>query len=274
MLFVVTLLAALLWSISGSASPLQPSANDLARKVIDNESKAEAADQSHWMFRLETKKAGKDELKEVVETKVVDLDCLISVNGRPLTPANEQREQHRLQQLIDSPRELRELEKAKAEDMERMRRLLKLLPDAFNFSYGTGQGDLTQLKFTPNPSFRPPSREARVFHAMEGEMWVNSKQARLVEISGRLVREVKFGGGLLGRLAQGGEFQVKQAEVAPGYWELASLKVHMRGRALLFKSIGVEQDELRNDYHRLPDDLTVARGLQLLHINLSSARTQ
>ncbi len=52
---------------------------------------------------------------------------------------------------------------------------------------------------------------------MEGSVWVNGKEARVEEITGHLIHEVKFGGGLLGHLNKGGTFDVKQAEVARGY---------------------------------------------------------
>jgi hypothetical protein len=52
------------------------------------------------------------------------------------------------------------------EDATRSQNMLKLLPDAFNFSDEEKRsGKLVKLKFTPNPRFRPPSREAQVFHA-------------------------------------------------------------------------------------------------------------
>jgi len=117
---------------------------------------------------------------------------------------------------------------------------------------------------TQNFDVHPPSREARVFHAMEGDVWLNTKQERLAEISGRLMHEVKFGGGLLGHLARGGEFHVKQAEVAPGYWELTLLYVNMQGKALFFKSINVQQNEIRGEYRKVPDDLTLTQALQIL----------
>ena len=39
------------------------------------------------------------------------------------------------------------------------------------------------------------------------------------------------------RRDKGGSFDVKQEPVAPGYWELTVLNVHMTGKALFFKSI-------------------------------------
>ena len=107
-----------------------------------------------------------------------------------------------------------------------------MLPDAFSFEYGQRRGNLVQLNFSPNPDFKPSTHEAKVFHAMQGSLWVDPKQNRLEEISGHLNREVTFGGGVLGHLDQGGTFEVKQAAVVPGYWELSLLNVRMTGKAL------------------------------------------
>jgi hypothetical protein len=52
-----------------------------ARSSI-NELQAEKDDRSHLMLRLETRTSGKNEVREVVETKDGDLDWLISVNGK------------------------------------------------------------------------------------------------------------------------------------------------------------------------------------------------
>jgi hypothetical protein len=51
-----------------------------------------------------------------------------------------------------------------------------MLPEAFIFTSGERRGDLVQLTFKPNPRFHPGSREEQVFHAMEGNLWVDDKQ--------------------------------------------------------------------------------------------------
>jgi hypothetical protein len=99
---------------------------------------------------------------------------------------------------------------------------------------------------------------------MEGEITVNREQLRLVEISGQLVHEVKFGAGLLGQLDKGGQFYVKQEQVAPGFWEMTALNVQMRGKALFFKTIGVRQKIVRSGLHRVSDDLTLAQAADML----------
>ncbi|PYX33106.1 MAG: hypothetical protein DMG77_01125 [Acidobacteria bacterium] len=263
----LVLAASLLFASLSSAqtSDGRPPANEFVRQIIDNELQAEKNDHSHWMLRLETRKSGTTEVREVVETKDGDLDWLISVNGEPL-PEDQRRERGRgLQRLINNPAELKKSKRETDEDQARSQRLLKMLPGALVFEYGEQRGDLVELKFKPNSHFRLPSHEAAVVHAMEGVLWVNGRQKRLVELSGHLTRPVKFGGGLLGHLDAGGHFYVKQEEVQSGYWELAVLDVDMKGKALFFKTIGVQEEMKRSMFRRVRDDLTAAQGANLLY---------
>jgi len=216
-------------------------------------------------LRLEIQKSGKSEVREVVETKDGDLDWLISVNGKPLAEDQQHERERGLQRLVSNPAELQKSQREKEQDIARSQRLLKMLPDAFVFDYGERRGDHQEMEFKPNPHFRPPSHEAAAFHAMEGAMWVNAKQKRLAEIAGHLMRPVKFGGGLLGHLDAGGQFYVKQEEVQPGYWELVVLNVDLKGRALFFKTISVQEKMERSRFRRLQDDLTAAQGANLLY---------
>jgi hypothetical protein len=139
-----------------------------------------------------------------------------------------------------------------------------MIPNAFAFENAGQNGDLMKITFRPNPNFQAPSREGKVLQQMAGEMWVDARQKRLVSIDGQLVNEVKFGGGLLGHLEKGGQFAVKRAELATGDWEVTEINVNMHGKALLFKSISVQQKEIHSNFERVPEDLTLGDAANLL----------
>jgi hypothetical protein len=262
---VLLLVVLILPARSSEHSSTEVPASELLRRVVDNESKAEEQDQSHWLFQLHIRTPnGEEEVDAVVETKQGDLRRPLRINGRELTAEEQQKADKQLQQLVHDPAALRKSLNDKHQDASRSQRLLKMLPDAFRFSYGERQGDLVQLNFSPNLQFRPPSREAQVFHAMEGSIWVDGKQARVEEIRGRLMNLVKFGGGLLGHLDKGGTFEVKQAELRPGYWEWTVLNVQMKGKVLFFKTIGVQQNYSRSHFKQVPDNLTPAQAVEIL----------
>jgi len=246
-------------------SPDQPMpASELLRRAVDGELRGQADDHSHWMFHLKTIQGGKEEVKCVVQTKEGELDRVLSINGRPLTPEEQKREDRRIANLLNKPDETKKQQRAQQKDAHQTEDLFKMLPEALKVRYGQRRDDRVELLFEPNPNFYPPTREASVFHAMEGRIWINLKEDRLAEIEGHLMREVKFGGGLLGYLDKGGEFHVKQSEVSPQHWEISLLHVNMHGKALFFKTISVEQDESRTDFRQVPDNLTLAQAAQVL----------
>ena len=250
------------------AQTSQVPANDLVRQVVNNELQVENQEHSRWMYRLESQKANGskqvDQVDQVVETNEGSLRRPILIDGREPTPQEQQQADQYNRQLVQDPSALRKAHKQGADDQERTQKMLKALPDAFLFSYAEEQGDLVKMNFVPNPKFNPPSREAEVFHALEGYMWVNRKQVRLAEIAGHLTRKVKFGGGLLGHLDSGGTFDVKKSEVAAGCWKLSQLNVHMTGRVLFFRTIAEDQRESRSDFRHMPDNLTLAQAAELL----------
>jgi len=249
----------------------QVSANDLARRVIINELKFQD-DHTNWMYRLEKEQYGKKQVEEILETKEGSLSRLLSINDRPLTAQQQEEEDKRMQELMTSRSAKRKLQRTLDADTLQGRRLFQMLPDAFVFNYEGGDGSLVKLSFRPNPNFRPPSLEARVFHDMEGEMWIDCKQERLAAFNGHLTQNVKFGLGLLGHLDKGGHFEVRQAEVVPGHWDMTTMSVEITGKALLFKSIGVQKKENRRDFHQVPDDLTLTQAADILKKHIAGNR--
>jgi hypothetical protein len=253
-------------ALAESAPPdVKLSAGELLRRAVDGELKGQADDHTHWMYQVKENRAGKEEVKCVVETKQGNLDRLLLVNGQLLSPEEQKREDHRIASLLNKPEETRKQRRAQQKDVHQTEDLFRMLPNALVVKYGERKDDLVELFFEPNPNFDPPTREASVFHSMEGKIWISLKEDRLAEIEGHLIREVKFGGGLLGYLDKGGEFHVKQSEVSPQHWEISLLHVNMRGKVLFFKTISVQQDENRSKFRQVPDDLTLAQAAEELH---------
>lgn len=223
------------------------------------------------MFRRDTKKdSSPDEVDEVIETQRGELEIPILIGGRPPSKVQEQKAEQRIQQAVKNSSATVKTQKEKSQDTQRSQRMLKMLPDAFIFTYGERQGDRVQLKFRPNPQFHAHSHEEEVFHAMEGSFWVDAKENRLAELSGRLDHGVKFWGGILGYLDKGGTFDVKQEPISPGYWELTVLNVQMRGKALFFRTISVQQQFSREDFKRVPDNLSLAQAHEMLKKEIAS----
>jgi len=118
------------------------------------------------MYRLEKEESGRKQVQEILETNNGSLTRLLSIDGRLLDGKQQQQESQRMQRLVSYPDEQRKLQQASNKKAEQGARLFRLLPDEFVFRYARSRGDLVTLTFRPNPTFQPPSLEARVFHCM------------------------------------------------------------------------------------------------------------
>jgi hypothetical protein len=241
-------------------APPASSPNDLVRKVVDHEIQADKQDHSHWMYESVTRVPAPAKTQAVVETKSGDVDYLEKIDGRPLTPGQKTTEEKRIQKFIGDPDAQSKARRDGAADDKKSEQLFSMLPDAFIFQRAGTNGDEEKLTFHPNPDFTSHSSEAYVFHKMDGFVIVNTKENRLVEISGNLTHGVEFAGGLFGHLDAGGTFDVRREEIAPGHWAVVKLKVNMNGKVLFFKTIAVKQDELDSHFQRIPDDTTMQQA--------------
>lgn len=261
-LFIVSL-AGVALSQSFSAGE-QASPNELVRATIANELRTQPAGESHWMYRVERQEQGKITGKEVIQTDHGSIERVVSVNGHPLSAKEEMEETNRIQTFVRNVAEQRRMEQKRKKEAQQCEELFKLIPEAFLFTYAGAERGVVKLNFQPNPDFRPPTRESRVFHALKGEMWIDASQRRLVRMRGQLMADVKFAGGLLGYLQQGGHFDVEQQELSPGRWELTALDVDMQGKALLFKTIAIQQKERRMNFRTIPAGLSLADAAEML----------
>jgi len=244
-------------------------ANRLARDVFHTEIDAQIRDQSLWSYLELKEEGGEKKLFGVCQTEDGEIDRLLAVNGRELNPVQRQAEDWRIQKMLGHPDQMRQEQKNRHQDAVRERNLMEIFPDAFRFQYDGRQGSLIRLKFIPNPNFHPSGYAARVFHHMEGSLLVDGRQERLAQISGQLTSEVKFFGGLFGHLDKGGTFLVKQEDLGSGHWELTSMDIQMKGKALFFKTIAVREWETDTNFHEVPDDTTLQQAVALLRKDAS-----
>jgi hypothetical protein len=243
----------------------QKDARALVRTVVANELAADANDHSRWMFRDANKVPGKSTVTLVVQTAEGDLSKMIELNGRPLTPQEEKEDEQRMHKFVTDPSVRQKQKHDHEQDGERATSLTKMLPDAFLWTETNHSGAETTLAFRPDPKFKPPTHEARVFAAMEGVMVVNTRQKRIKTLKGTLMQDVDFGLGLLGKLEKGGHFDVERQQIGPRVWEITETHIHIQGHALIFKSISEQQDEVTDHYKPAPPSLTLADAEKMLN---------
>jgi len=251
---------------SDQATEFQPNAQarDLVRKVVANELKQEELDKSRYMFKLKKVTPKVTRVQQIVQTNQGSIARTLLIDGKP--PADDLRkaEEEKIQKLIGDLDEQKRRQKREKEDENRAQIMVRALPNAFFYQEIRRDGDTLKLRFRPDPSYEPQSREESIYTGMAGELWLNIPQERLRKIDAHLFHDVDFGWGILGRLYKGGSFMVEQEQVDASHWDTTVLKLDLRGKALLVKSLVYDEQEFENDFHRLPDHISLAEGADIL----------
>lgn len=235
----------------------------LVREVVYNELHDHDR-HGYWRYWIERQSQKENRLEEQVETAEGPVTRLDQTNGQPLDAGSRLADERRLRNLLDSPEEQARYRQQYAEDEKRIGRIVALLPGAFLYEYAGEENGCYHLRFRPDPNYPAHSIEARVFHAMNGELWVSQRYKRLVRLDGQLMENVDFGFGILGRLYKGGWFRLQRTRVSPTDWKTERLEIHMSGRAILFKTIARETSELRGGFLPVPAGMNLAQGVSLL----------
>ncbi len=232
-------------------------AQQTVQQAVTNELAKDEADHSHWLYFENDQKSEHPVKQWVAETMNGNLRRVVEIDGQTLSP-HEQR--HRLDAyLADEGTQTKERKSAQHDDKQATE-MLQMLPKAFIWTNEGAQGSNTVLHFKPDPNFHPPDLEARVFAAMEGDMLVDTRQHRIASLKGKLIRDVKILGGLLGSLDAGGTFDVERRQTGNGVWQITETHIHIQGHALIFHSISEQEDDVKSDFKPLPPDITMQQA--------------
>jgi hypothetical protein len=245
------------------AQPPMP-VGQLVREVAYNELNDHVS-HGYWRYWVKSQSPKESLLEEFLETAEGPISRIELSNGRPLDAAGRQLEQVRLHRLLSSPSEQARHRQEYDDNEKRIGRIVALLPDAFLYEYVGEENGCYRLRFHPKPDYPAHSIEARIIHAMSGELWVNARYKRLARLDGRLGQDVSFGFGILGRLYKGGWFSLQRTQVSSTDWKTERFELHMNGRAILFKIITQEISELRSDFSPVTARLDLIKGAALLY---------
>jgi hypothetical protein len=222
--------------------------------AVESQLEADRVDHSNWIYRERNPSPGHDAIYNCVGSPEGEVRRLIELNGNPPDAATAEAEADRITQYVNSPAEQAASRKNGAHDDVQATELLKMLPRAFLWTITSETPELITLDYRPNPKFDGPDMQSRVMSTMAGQMVIarNGNHYRIRTFRGALVSDFKIGYGLLGRLYKGGTFDIERREVGPGYWEITETHVHIAGHALIFKTIGTQEDEVKYDWKPSP----------------------
>lgn len=249
-----------------AAPALTPTqAQELVSRALATEER-NAQDLSHPMrYRLRKSSPRLTTTKEIAETRDGDVARLIAINDQPLSQADEQQEQARLDALLSDPSRQRHRKQSEESDTGIVMKLLRMLPQAFLYEYAgsDASGKVEKFRFHPNPAFSPPDIVSQSLTAMVGELWIDAAQERVTRLEGHLQQDTNYGLGILGKLDKGGWIVLEQADVGAGQWRISRFQIKMALR-ILFKTKDFDSVQEMTQYTPIPDKLDYRQAIHLL----------
>jgi hypothetical protein len=261
------LLAASAPAIAQTAASMSPGeAQALVSRAVHNELNTHDG----LKFRFTIRKSDEKGIttKQVIQTGDGDVARLIAIGDKPLSPEQAATEKQRLDNLLNHPEIQLHRKNREHEDESRGDELARVLPDAFTFTYAgmaeTSSGPAIKLAFVPNPNFNPPDYEARVFHGMAGEVWIDQRQERMARFEAHLISDVEFGWGIFGRLFKGGTILVEAQDVGNHHWDQTHERLNLTGKELIFKDLVINTDEAETNYQQVPGNWSYKDAIHAL----------
>lgn len=231
------------------------------QQAVNTELRDDAQDHTHWLYYEVDLQPGNNVEQWVADTEQGSLKCVVNRNGQKFSKLQQRRA---MDAYINNPTLQARKRKSAQHDDRQATRMLRMLPQAFIWTKVSSNDQQTVYHFQPNPQFSPSTLESRVFAAMAGDMTVDDAQHRISMLKGKLIHDVKFFFGIFGNLQSGGTFSVERQQLAPGIWQITQAHIHIKGKALLFKSISDQEDDVKWKFKRLPDNLSYRQAEDLL----------
>jgi hypothetical protein len=219
-------------------------------QLISNQHTDDIAIEEYERFERHVDRTGgsnprvlEDKNYRVVPTGPGTLKILVQENGKPADSADYRKQLvawRDLLQLALNPNDSRiKAAYAKSEKKKHDRaELVDAARDAYTLKWlgrenlSGHECDLIQLD--PNPAFHPRTTLQEALMHATAKIWVDHGALQILRAEAHIVRDVSFGGGILGKLYRGGVFYFEQTEVAPGVWLPARYQYDFTARKFLF----------------------------------------
>ena len=256
-------------SSQNNGHPLPPSdaeIQDRAQKLIENQHGDDAAIEQYERIEHQVDRTAganprvlEEKLYRVVPTGTGTMKIVLKENGKPTDPVIYRQQLKTWRELLElalKPDDSRaKLTYSKWQKKKTDRAELVDATQAAFLTKWSGQetvnGRLCDiLELNPNPSFHPHTIFQDAMTHITAKIWVDHEKNQLARAEAHVMRDMAFGGGILGKLYRGGVFSFEQTEFAPGVWLPIRYQYDFMGRKFLFT---FEQHQYieAGQYHRI-----------------------
>jgi hypothetical protein len=264
-------------STDSSAAPTtlsQQQIRDLIRLSADKdlENDKKLRDYTYVERQQERRLDGKGKVKST-ETKTYDVMEIygeqvqkqIAKDDKPLSAKDAQKEDEKIQKLIDKRKNeadgdrRKRLEKEEKE-REDERQFVREVADAYNFKFigieALDGRDNYVIDGDPKPGYQPIRKEAKILPKTRFRVWIDKDDSQMKKLDVQFIDTVSFGL-FIARLHKGSRVVIEQTRVNDEVWLQQHIAVKVDARIALLKDLDVEVDVTDRDYKKFRTDTKI-----------------
>jgi hypothetical protein len=190
---------------------------------------------------------------------------MLARDGKPLSPAEQQYEQRKLDEAArklsaETPAEKRQRLEEAEKRRQREFAFLSEIPDLFDLRL---EGESTVdgrpvwvVSGAPRPGAEPKSRDAKVLLKVRGRMWIDKATYQWAKVEAETTNTISWGL-FLARLNPGAKLTFEQTEVNSEIWLPKRLFMTGSGRLGLIKRLSQDEQIDWSDYRKFTVDSKV-----------------
>ncbi len=210
-------------------------------------------------------KSTETETYDVMEIYGEQVQKLIAKNDKPLSAKDAQKEDDKIQKLIDKRKNESETDRkkrlAKAEkEREDGREFVREVADAFNFTFVGVQNldgrDSYVIDGDPKPGYQSVHKEAKILPKLRFRVWIDTADSQMKKLDVQFIDTVSFGL-FLARLHKGSRLVIENTRVNNEVWLQQHVAVKADVRLALLKNFDVEVDINDRDYKKFRTDTRI-----------------
>lgn len=240
-----------------SKRPL-PHIAELLKAVDKNQKQIDEIQKNYACMKLEEEDSvnGKGEVTKRTTTLYQvsyvhgnEMDRKIEVGGKPLSAAEQQKQDERLQkEAVRYDKEAADPKKKDDSDVSisdflRVSRFTNPRWERFR-----GQ-DVVVFDFGPSPEYKPKNMVEKFIHDFVGTIWVDPQAQDIARLEARMDNSLKVGG-VLASLHKGSAFQFEQSRVNNEVWLPSYDEINIGVKVLLVKTFRVNVVDHYYDYQK------------------------
>jgi hypothetical protein len=195
------------------------------------------------------------------------VERLLSVNGKDLSVAEQEKEDKRVQKQVEEIIKQNEKEKQKKEQRRAREKEKGEDDDDITILAFLRISEITSVRremfrgheviafdFEPRKGFKAKNRAEEIINKLAGTLWVDEAAQQIARLEARLTDSFKIGGGMLASIGSSTAFAFEQEKVDGELWLPSFGEANISARVMLLAKFNRSMERRYTDYKKYQID--------------------